>query len=131
LNSGFRRLFLAFAVLRLSFFWAHSQQSPKPVLYVVDTSHLDSQSNWTAQDTIREFVPNTFFDNFKRLEQFPNYTFNYEGAIHYMWFKEYHSEGWSTLQNYVAAGRWKFARSRINAVDVNVPSPDSLMTTTC
>ena len=72
-------------------------QDPKPVLYVVGTSHLDSQWNWTVQDTIREFVPNTFYENFKRFEQYPQYTFNYEGAIHYMWFKEYHPKMRPTL----------------------------------
>ena len=39
---------------------ARSQQAkedPKPRLYVVATSHLDSQWNWTVQDTIRKFVP--------------------------------------------------------------------------
>ena len=121
---------LSFVALCLSFTSVQGQQTrqdPKPVLYVVGTSHLDSQWNWTVQDTIREFVPNTFLDNFKRFEQYPDYTFNYEGAIHYMWFKEYHPESWPTLRNYVAAGRWKLAGSWINAVDVNVPSPESLM----
>src|SRR4030095_2980157 len=100
---------------------------PKPRLYVIATSHLDSQWNWTVQDTIREFVPNTFFQNFKRFEKYPDYTFNYEGAIHYMWFKEYYPEAWPTVQKYVAAGRWKVSGSWIDAVDVNVPSPESLM----
>src|SRR3989475_24523 len=109
---------------------ARSQQAkedPKPRLYVVATSHLDSQWNWTVQDTIREFVPNTFFENFKRFEKYPAYTFNYEGAIHYMWFKEYYPEAWPTVQKYVADGRWRLAGSWINAVDVNVPSAESLM----
>ncbi len=100
---------------------------PKPVLYVIGTSHLDSQWNWTVQDSIRQFIPNTFFENFKRFEQYPDYTFNYEGAIHYMWFKEYHPEAWPTLQKYVADGRWRISGSWINAVDVNVPSSESLM----
>jgi alpha-mannosidase len=109
---------------------AQAQQTKndaKPVLYVIGTSHLDSQWNWTVQDTIREFVPNTFFENFKRFERYPNYRFNYEGAIHYMWFKEYHPEAWPTLKNYVANGRWQLSGSWINAVDVNVPAPESLM----
>jgi len=109
------------------FILVRGQQSSKPVLYVVGTSHLDSQWNWTVQDTIREFVPNTFFENFKRFERYPNYRFNYEGAIHYMWFKEYHPEAWPTLKSYVASGRWQLAGSWINAVDVNIPSPESLM----
>ena len=75
-----------------------AKDDPKPRLYVVATSHLDSQWNWTVQDTIREFVPNTFFENFKRFEKYPAYTFNYEGAIHYMWFKEYYPEAWPTVQ---------------------------------
>jgi alpha-mannosidase len=99
----------------------------KPVLYVTATAHLDSQWNWTVQDTIRQYVPSTFYSNFRNFEQYPDYTFTYEGAIHYMWFKEYHPQDWATLQKYVASGRWRLAGSWINAVDVNVPSPESLM----
>src|SRR5215510_7733889 len=82
-----------------------TQQAQKPVLYVIGTSHLDSQWNWTVQDSIRRFVPATFFENFDRFEKFPNYVFSYEGAIHYMWFKEYYPEAWARVQQYVAQGR--------------------------
>jgi alpha-mannosidase len=102
-------------------------QDPKPVLYVIGTSHLDSNWNWTVQDSIRQFIPPTFFDNFKLFETYPHYNLNYEGVIHYMWFKEYHPEAWPTVQKYVADGRWRLSGSWINAVDVNVPSPESLM----
>ncbi|MFI5176989.1 MAG: alpha-mannosidase [Vicinamibacterales bacterium] len=101
--------------------------SDKPTLYVTATAHLDSQWNWTVQDTIRQFVPSTFYTNFQNFERYPDYTFSYEGAIHYMWFKEYHPADWPTLQKYVASGRWRLAGSWINAVDTNVPSPESLM----
>ena len=43
---------------------ARSQQAkedPKPRLYMVATSPMDSQWNWTVQETIREFVPNSFW----------------------------------------------------------------------
>jgi len=102
-------------------------QAPKPILYVVATSHLDSQWNWTVQDSIRRFVPATFLENFDRFEKYPDYVFSYEGAIHYMWFKEYYPQEWARLQQYVAQGRWRVAGNWINAVDVNVPSPESLM----
>jgi alpha-mannosidase len=126
----YKRLSATFSVLFLSTLLAQAQptaKDSKPILYVVGTSHLDSQWNWTVQDTIRQFIPNTFFENFKRFQQYPDYTFNYEGAIHYMWFKEYHPESWPTVQKYVADGRWRISGSWINAVDVNVPSPESLM----
>src|SRR4029079_12572801 len=45
---------------------------------------------------------------------------------HYMWFKEYHPEEWARVQKYVADGRWKLAGSWIDAVDPNMPSPESL-----
>src|SRR5262249_18608855 len=122
-----RVLCAAAAMLCLSRAAAQNREQYKPVLYVIATSHLDSQWNWTVQDSIRQFVPSTFFENFKRFEQFPHYTFNYEGVIHYMWFKEYFPESWPTVQKYVAQGRWRLAGSWIDAVDTNVPSPESLM----
>jgi alpha-mannosidase len=104
-----------------------AQAAAKPTLYVISNSHLDTQWNWTVQDTIRDLVPRTFFDNFKLFETFPNYVFNYEGAIHYMWFKEYYPDQWGRLQKYVDAGRWKLAGAWINAVDTHIPSPEALM----
>jgi alpha-mannosidase len=101
-------------------------QAPKTTLYLVATAHLDSQWNWTVQDTIRDFVPKTFHTNFEFFEKYPNYTFSWEGVIHYMWFKEYHPEEWARVQKYVADGRWKLAGSWIDAVDPNMPSPESL-----
>ncbi|MGH9967452.1 MAG: alpha-mannosidase [Pyrinomonadaceae bacterium] len=126
LHKGWLVAMLIVAIVSLPL-RGQENQSNKPVLYVVGTSHLDSQWNWTVQDSIRSFVPATFLENFKRFEQYPNYTFAYEGAIHYMWFKEYFPEYWPTLQKYVAQGRWRVAGNWINAVDVNVPSPESLM----
>ena len=121
-----RRL-LAAALISLMVGLAHvSTFAQKPTLYLVATAHLDSQWNWTVQDTIRQFVPNTFYTNFKYFEQYPDYTFSWEGAIHYMWFKEYHPEDWAKVQQYVAAGRWRLAGSWIDAVDTNMPSPESL-----
>jgi alpha-mannosidase len=128
MNARLACLSLIAAALVAASARVHTQSpSPKPVLYVVATSHLDSQWNWTVQDSIRQFVPATFRENFDRFEKFPDYVFSYEGAIHYMWFKEYYPQEWARLQQYVAQGRWRVAGNWINAVDVNVPSPESLM----
>jgi alpha-mannosidase len=127
-----RRWAIALVLAGLTVGFAHvTTQEPgkaaKPTLYAVANAHLDSQWNWTVQDTIREFIPSTFFENFKLFDRFPRYAFNFEGAIHYMWFKEYYPEAWPTLQKYVSDSRWRLAGSWINAADVNVPSPESLM----
>ena len=107
-----------------------SDQAPpadrRATLYLVTNSHLDTQWNWTVQDTIRLFVPATFLDNFPLFARFPGYTFNFEGVIHYMWFKEYYPGSWETLRRLVDSGRWRLAGSWVNSVDTNVPSPESL-----
>ncbi len=98
----------------------------KPTLYMVATSHIDSQWNWTVQHVIAHCIPNTMQPNWALFEKYPAYSFNFEGVIHYMWFKEYHPEAWPELQSWVKKGRWKLSGSWINAVDVVNPSPESL-----
>ncbi|HYT76558.1 MAG TPA: hypothetical protein VEL79_17505, partial [Vicinamibacterales bacterium] len=100
--------------------------SQAPAVYLVATAHLDSQWNWTVQDSIRDYIPKTARVNFAYFAKYPDYVFTWEGAIHYMWLKEYYPAEWAKLQQYVAAGRWRLAGSWINAVDVNMPSPESL-----
>jgi alpha-mannosidase len=96
-------------------------------LYVVASSHLDTQWRWTIQKTINEYIPATFRDNFKLFKVFPNYVFSFEGAFRYMLLKEYYPEEYEQLKPYVADGRWRVAGSWVDAVDVNVPSAESLV----
>src|SRR5450830_1570453 len=73
-----------------------------PAVYLVATGHLDTQWNWTVQDTIRDYIPKTTRVNFAYFEKHPDYVFSWEGAIHYMWLKEYYPAEWAKLQQYVA-----------------------------
>jgi alpha-mannosidase len=102
------------------------EQISKTTLYLIATAHLDSQWNWTVQDSIQNHIPKTFHTNFDFFEKYPKYNFMWEGAIHYMWFKEYHPDEWAKVQKYVAADRWKLGGSWIDAVDANMPSPESI-----
>ena len=61
------------------FVFAGNQQHSEPtqtingsVVYMVANSHIDTQWNWTVQDTIRQWVPRTFYDNFKLFEKYPD-----------------------------------------------------------
>ncbi len=96
-------------------------------LWVVGASHLDTQWRWTIQNTINEFVPATFRDNFKLMREYPNYTFGWEGAFHYMLCQEYYPEEFEQLKKYIAEGRWHVTGSWVDAVDVNIPSFESLV----
>ncbi len=96
-------------------------------LYVVATSHLDTQWRWTIQNTINEYVPATFRDNFKLMDLYPDYKFSFEGAFKYMLFKEYHPDEYAKLKGYIDRGQWNLAGSWVDAVDVNMPSFESLV----
>jgi alpha-mannosidase len=100
---------------------------PKRQLGVVGNAHLDTQWRWTIQNTINEWVPNTFRDNFKLFETFPDYVFSFEGAFRYMLIKEYYSAEYERLKSYIAKGRWRVTGSWVDAADVNVPSFESLV----
>lgn len=96
-------------------------------LYVVATSHLDTQWRWTIQETIEDFLPATLRDNFALFEKYPGYVFSFEGAFRYQLAREYYPAEYEKLKAYVRAGRWKVAGSWLDAVDTHVPSPESLI----
>ncbi len=99
----------------------------KKKLYVVANAHLDTQWNWTIQDTIRDCVKSTLEKNFELFEKYPNYRMNFEGAFRYKLAKEYYPDLYERLKGYVAEGRWNVAGSTWDAMDVNVPSSEGLM----
>jgi alpha-mannosidase len=109
---------------------AAAVRAPSPAerrLYVVATSHLDTQWRWTIQTTIAEYLPATLRDNFRLIADYPHYTFSFEGAFRYQLMKEYYPAEYARLKDFVAAGRWRVAGSWLDAVDVNVPAPESLI----
>ncbi len=102
------------------------EERPRPTLYVTATAHLDTQWRWTIRDTIEKFIPDTLRGNFALFEKYPGYTFSFEGAFRYMLAKEYYPEEYRRLGEYVRQGRWKVAGSWVDAVDTNIPAPESL-----
>lgn len=104
-----------------------SGEPDRPTLYVVGTAHLDTQWLWTIQDTIRSFVPRTLRDNFALFEKYPGYVFSFEGAFRYKLAKEYEPGDYAKLKTYIASGRWRVAGSSMDAGDVNIPAPESLI----
>ncbi len=101
--------------------------SKKGKLYVVANAHLDTQWNWTIQDTIRDCVKNTLVQNFELMDKYPNYRMNFEGAFRYRLAKEYYPDLYEKLKEYIAKGQWNVAGSTWDAMDVNVPSSEALM----
>ncbi len=126
-----KRRFIALGVVALlaggtSTLAVDEENGPPRTLYVVATAHLDTQWRWTIRDTIEKFVPATLRSNFALFEKYPDYTFSFEGAFRYMLAKEYYPVEYARLKRFVEQGRWRVAGSWVDAVDTNIPSPESL-----
>lgn len=104
-----------------------SAQTDSPTLFFISNSHLDTQWNWDVRTTINEYVRNTMRQNFALLDKYPHFQFNYEGAIKYMWMKEYYPEDFSKLKSYIAEDRWHVSGCSVDANDVMVSSAESIM----
>ena len=55
----------------------------KKKVYAVATSHLDTVWSWDLEESIREYIKATFDENFTLFENYPNYTFSFDGSYRY------------------------------------------------
>ena len=99
----------------------------RPRLLVVATVHLDTQWRWTIQDTIRDFLPRTLSENFALFDSHPHYVLGFEGAFRYMLAEEYYPEAFEELERRCREGRWRPAGGMLDAPDVNIVAPESLI----
>ena len=101
--------------------------SQQKTVNVVATAHLDTQWRWTVKNSIDEYIPLTFRENYKLMDLYPDYIFSFEGAFKYMVMKEYFPEEYAQLKKYIDRGQWRVAGSWVDPVDVNLPSFESLV----
>ncbi|GHT77673.1 alpha-mannosidase [Bacteroidia bacterium] len=101
------------------------QGQPQNKAYMVSNAHFDTQWLWTVQTSIDEYLYRTLTQNFWLIDHYPDYVFNFEGAVKYAWAKEYYPAEFQRLKEYVKAGRWNIAGSSWDANDPNMPSPES------
>lgn len=96
-------------------------------LFMISNAHFDTQWDWDVQTSIDQYVKNTLEGNFNLFEKYPNYKFNFEGAIKYMFAKEYYPALYERLKGYIASGRWNVSGTSVDANDVMVPSAESFI----
>ena len=99
----------------------------KPLIYTIATAHLDTSWLWTLEQTIEEYIPDTFRRNFEFFEKFPEYKFNFEGSYRYELIKEYYPEDYEKIKKYIKEGKWNPCGSCYENGDVNIPSPEALI----
>lgn len=103
----------------------NAPQQDKPTVYMVAGAHMDTQWRWDVRQTIGEFIPNTLLQNFRLFEEYPDYIFNFEGAVKYSWVKEYYPQWYEQLKEYIHQGRWHVSGSSWDANDPNMPSAEA------
>lgn len=119
-----RALSIAAAVVVSSATYAQADQN---TLFFISDTHLDTQWNWDVRSTINEYIKETMTENFALLDKYPHFYLNYEGAIKYMWMKEYYPDLYKKLKTYIAGGRWHVSGSAIDASDVMTTSGESII----
>jgi len=101
--------------------------SKERVLYAVGYTHLDSEYEWDYKTTVSEYLKNTMEENFRLLDKYPDYVFNFTGARRYHLMKEYHPELFRKLKGYIAQGRWYVAGSSMEEAEVNISNSESVI----
>jgi alpha-mannosidase len=96
-------------------------------LHMVSVAHLDTQWRWTVRDSIDPYLRHTLEDNFRLFEAYPDYLFNFEGAFRYALMKQYYPDLYERMKAYIEAGRWHVAGAALDAPDVVLPAPESVL----
>lgn len=102
-------------------------QENQPTLFLISNSHLDTQWNWDVKTTINDYIRKTMTENMALMDKYPAFMLNYEGAIRYMWMKEYYPTEFEKLKTYVTNGQWHISGMSVDANDVMVSSAESIL----
>lgn len=119
-----KRYLLSLVLLFCFIRFADGQQKAYKA-YLVATAHFDTQWNWDVRESIDDYLLRTMVQNFWLFDRFPDYVFNFEGAIKYHWMKEYYPSEYARVKEYIKQGRWNVTGSTWDATDPNLPSSES------
>jgi alpha-mannosidase len=101
--------------------------SKDKVLYTIGYAHLDTEWNWEYPTTINEYIKKTMEDNFRLLEKYPDYVFNFTGSRRYNMMKEYYPDSYKKVSDYIKPGRWYVSGSSVDEGEVNISSSESVL----
>lgn len=102
-------------------------QTNDKTLFFISNTHLDTQWNWDVKTTIGSYLKNTLDQNLALLDKYPHFQINFEGAIRYMWMKEYYPSQYARMKDYIKSNRWHVSGMSVDANDVMVSSAESIL----
>ena len=107
-----------------------AQTAPKPKDYtahVVGYAHMDMAWLWRWEESIHDIMYNTFSNQLKLMDQFPDYTFSQDQAVVLDAMEHYYPDIFKGLQEKARTGNFVPATSGWVQMDENVSDGESLV----
>lgn len=95
-------------------------------IHLVCNAHIDPMWLWEWQEAAGEAL-STFRSAAAFCEEFPEFVFNHNEALLYMWVEEHDPQLFRRIQRLVVEGRWHVMGGWHVQPDCNMPSGESLM----
>ncbi|MHA1148171.1 MAG: alpha-mannosidase [Promethearchaeota archaeon] len=96
-------------------------------IFLIPYAHLDTQWRWEFPTTINKYIKKTLDENIYLFEKYPEYCFNFTGALRYAMMKEYYPEKFEKVKKYIAEGRWNYVGTCLDETDALIPSVESMI----
>ena len=103
------------------------QAQDEKTLFLISDTHLDTQWNWDVKTTMSQYIKNVLNENMARMDKYPEFMLNYEGAIKYMWMKELYPTEYERMKGFIQNGQWHVSGMSVDATDVMMSSAESLL----
>jgi alpha-mannosidase len=107
-----------------------AQEVAKPSDYtahVVGTAHTDMVWLWRREETVHDILYNTFRNQLKLMDQYPDFTFAQDHAVAYEMMEKYYPEIFKAITEKVKTGNWIPISSTWVQMDENMPDGESLV----
>lgn len=99
----------------------------KKEILLIPYAHLDTQWRWEYPTTIKKYIKRTLEKNINLFVKYPEYRFNFTGAIRYAMMKEYYPEEFEKVKTYINEDRWYFIGTCLDETDALIPSVESMI----
>lgn len=96
-------------------------------IWLIPYAHLDTEWRWEFPTTIKKYIKNTLEENIYLFEKYPEYKFNFTGALRYAMMKEYYPDLFDKAKKYIKEDRWCIAGTCLDETDTLVPSIESMI----
>ena len=125
-----RRSMLLVIFLAAMVSMGQAQEAPKPKDYtahVVGYAHIDMAWLWRWEESIYDIMYNTFSNQLRLADRFPNITYSQDNAVVYEAMEKHYPDIFKAIKEKVKTGNWIPVSSTWVQMDENMPDGESLV----